>query len=83
MSITSNLSEFASDFNSANDGIIIKTSSGMVSVPDDYYITSSSLSANLSIIQGVNDSQNTSISAAFDAANNALSSALAFAIALG
>jgi len=61
MSITSNLSEFASDFNSANDGIIIKTSSGIVSVPDNYYSTSSNISANLSIIHGVNDSQNTSI----------------------
>ena len=64
MSITSNLSEFASDFNSANDGIIIKTSSGIVSVPDNYYSTSSNLSANLSIIQGVNDSQNTNITIA-------------------
>jgi hypothetical protein len=71
MSITSNLSEFASDFNSANDGIIIKTSSGIVSVPDNYYSTSSNLSANLSIIQGVNDSQNNIIGSAFSKANSA------------
>jgi hypothetical protein len=71
MSITSNLSEFASDFNSANDGIIIKTSSGIVSVPDNYYSTSSNLSANLLIIQGVNDSQNNIIGSAFSKANSA------------
>jgi hypothetical protein len=71
MSITSNLSEFASDFNSANDGIIIKTSSGIVSVPDNYYSTSSNLSADLLIIQGVNDSQNNIIGSAFSKANSA------------